>query len=116
MSTSKIKLEKDFYPNSDLTDEIVSHLKNDPRFFQDEFGFHRCLSETELKKMSEKELTHLIFSCSNEKDVANAKCELNRRNSLREHRLNLRDNIVGGIIGGTVVAIVQCVVKFLTCH
>ena len=113
MPAPQIKLEKDFYPEFELSEEMVDQLLKDSRYFRDEFGFHRRMSEKELKKKTNDELDHLIHSSDNELDVASAKDELSRRKSLREHNLNLLYNIIGGIIGGVVAVIIQYVSRFL---
>lgn len=108
--------ERDYYSEYDLSEEELSLILKDPRFCRDQFGFHRRMSEKELKKKSDDELNHLIRSSDNDLDVVSAKDELNRRKSLREHNLNLLYNILGGIIGGVITVAIQYVFRFLARH
>ena len=108
-----MEFDKEFYAENELTEEMIECLMKDPRYYRDQWGFHRRKSVSELKKMSNEELQHLSESSLNERDCTNAREELERRRRKEEQKKNFRDNIISGIIGAIVGILFEHLCKFI---
>ena len=104
---------KKFISGSSIGEAESERLASDPDWYQDEFGFYLCYSDDELKKMTDRELTHVIHM-GNPKDADLARDEQARRLVIVEHKLNLRDNTIVAVISIILTLIVEhCLIGFL---
>ena len=104
--------DKIFIPNAEVKEDKAEKLANDPNWYQDEFGFYQCFSDEELRRMTDRELTHVIHT-GNPKDADLARGEQARRLVIIEHKRNLRDNAIVAVISIILTLIVEhCLIGF----